>query len=128
MPFTNSRLTERVIPMHCMIACLVLTSCTTNNTFETLPFGVTRGSEVSHWFLNVPPPVRPTSAVLINIYGGGSRLRPHLKERQSGRSSMRFSPATSTRQSLLEGYGCRGEYDPMKELPSNIYPSLGCWQ
>ena len=106
----------------------LLTVCTTNNTFDTLASVVTRGNEVSQWFLNVPPPVRPTSEVLINIFGGGSRLRPHLKERQSVRSSMRFSPATSARQSLLERYGCGGEYDHMKRLLSNLHPSLGCWQ
>ena len=128
MPFATSGPTIRVRPILCMIACLVLTACITNNTFETLPFGVTRGSEVSQWFLNVRPPLRPTSAVLINIFGGGSRLRPHLKERRLARSSMRFSPTTSARQSLLEGYGCRSEYDPMKMLLTKVDSKLGYWQ
>ena len=90
-------------------AHILLTAYTTNNTFDTLASVVTRGNEVSLWFLKVPPLLRPTSAVLINIFGGGSRLRPHLKERQSVRSSMRFSPATSAKRGLLERYDCRGE-------------------
>ena len=33
---------------------------------------------------------RSTSVVLTNTFSGGARPMPHLKERQSGRSSMRF--------------------------------------
>ena len=83
-------------------ACHRLTVCTTNNTFHTLAFVLTRGNEVSQWFLNVAAVARPTSVVLTNTFGGGSRPRPHLKERQSVKSSMRFSPATSVRRSRLE--------------------------
>ena len=82
---------------------LFLTACCTSNTFDTLAFVVTRENEVSQWFLNVPASARPTSVVLIKVFGGGSRPRPHLKERQSVRSSMRFSPATSTSRSRLDG-------------------------
>ena len=60
-------------------ALLLLTVCTTNNTFDTLTSVVTSENEVSQWFLNVPPLLRPTSAVLISIFGGGSRLMPHLR-------------------------------------------------
>ena len=106
----------------------LLTACTTNNTFDALASTVTRANEVFLWSLNVRPPLRRTSAALINIFGGGSRLRPHLKERRSVRSSMRFSPATSASQRHLERYGYSSEEDHMKGLHSDVYPPLGCWQ
>ena len=71
-------------------ACHPLTVRITNNTFDTLAFVLTRGNQVSQWFLNVAALARPTSVVLTNTFRGGSRPRPHLKERQSVRNSMRF--------------------------------------
>ena len=83
-------------------ACYPLTVSTTNNTFDTLAFALTRENEVSQWFLNVAAPARPTSAALTNTFGGGSRPKPNFKARQSVRSSMRFSTATSARRTRRE--------------------------
>ena len=108
--------------------CHPLTVCTTNYTFDTLAFVVTRENEVSQWFLNEAALALPTYAVLTNTFGGGSRPRPHLKERQSVRSSMRFSPATSARRSRLENTVAAVNAIPMSSLLSNVSPARGCRQ
>ena len=115
MPSSYCSLNERLmlsLSMCTLSVTLVLTACYTNNTFATSRFVVTRGNEVSQWFLNVAALRRPTSVVLTNTSGGGSRPKPHLKERQSVRSSMRFSPATSARRTRLEDTVAVGSATP----------------
>ena len=63
---------------------LLLTACTTNNTFDTLASAVTRGNEVSQWFLNIAALPRPTSVVLTNTPGGGSQAQAPLKGKTIG--------------------------------------------
>ena len=129
MDSPQRRLPERPLPyifMWVASAHRLLTVCYTTNTFDTLPFVVTRGNEVSQWFLNVSVQARPTSGVLINSFGDGSRPRPHLKERQLVRSLMRFSTATSARWSRLEGCCRRGNHDSMNRFLPNAHPALGC--
>ena len=51
----HHRLTEGLLMnlSVCILSgCHPLTPCTTNHTFGTLAFVVTRGNEVSEWFLN----------------------------------------------------------------------------
>ena len=56
MASPHYRLTEGFSLNHLVCipgACHPLTVCTTNNTFDPLAFVLTKGNEVSQWFLNV---------------------------------------------------------------------------